>query len=209
MKFSEDSANWIFAHRGLWESEGDKNSVKAIVNAFAESFGVETDFRDCRGMLVVSHDVEVQSDPFVFDLFCPQNRFAINLKSDGLQKFFVPYLDILRDSGSFVFDGSVPEILKYRNLGIPLALRLSEYENSIPWNSEYVWVDGFYSDWWQDNKYILELVERSHLVFVSPELHGREHREAFEWFVRLRKDGYNNFSVCTDYPLELIAACNE
>jgi len=209
MGILEESSGWIIAHRGVWNNDVDRNSLEALQNAVLNGFGVETDFRDSLGLLVISHDVCIDPLPFDFRLFDPINRFAINLKSDGLLNFFLPHIEVLTESKSFVFDASIPEIVKYRKAGIPLALRLSEYERELPWKSEYVWVDAFDSDWWLNDKHVYQLMGASHLIFVSPELHGRDYRFAHDWFVKERGKGNLNFSVCTDYPFELKSACNE
>ena len=203
------SSRWILAHRGVWTNDTDQNSSRALQDGVLNGFGVETDFRDNLGSLVISHDISINPKLFDFHLFNSSNRFAINLKSDGLLNFFVPYIDVLIESKSFVFDASIPEIVKYRRSGIPLALRLSEYEKELPWRSEYVWVDSFNSDWWIDDEYIYKLMDVSHLIFVSPELHGRDYRRAHDWFVRERKKGNLGFSVCTDHPFELKSAYHE
>jgi hypothetical protein len=90
-----------------------------------------------------------------------------------------------------------------RKAGLPHALRLSEFEKEIPWKSQYLWIDGFDSDWWMNANLILKKLEEFNCIFVSPELHGREHRAAFDWFAELKKHRGYVFSVCTDYPLEL------
>jgi hypothetical protein len=209
VEFHRESSKWILAHRGVWKHEIDQNSSKALQEAFLNGFGVETDFRDNLGSLVISHDVSIESEPFDFHFFNLSNRFAINLKSDGLLNFFVPYIEVLIESKSFVFDASIPEIVKYRKSGIPLALRLSEYEKELPWRSDYVWVDAFDSDWWMNDESIHKLMGVSHLIFVSPELHGRDYRRAYDWFVKERKKGNLDFSVCTDHPSELKSAYHE
>jgi hypothetical protein len=195
--------NWIIAHRGLWEFREDQNSYSSISNALNAGFAVETDFRDYLGSLVLSHDPMLNSEPLTFDEAWAWNRVAYNLKCDGLATHIAPFVEQIRETYSFVFDGSIPEMLKFRHLSIPHALRLSEYERDLAWEVEFVWVDGFIHDWWMDDKKILKYLENKHLVFVSPELHGRDHRPAFDWFSQLRSNGYLNFSVCTDFPRDL------
>jgi hypothetical protein len=94
-------------------------------------------------------------------------------------------------------------MFKARKYGIPHALRLSEFETELPWCSDFIWVDGFESDWWLRKSEIIGLLEEHQLIFVSPEIHGRDHKGAFEWFTELRKSGLVSFSVCTDFPIEL------
>ncbi len=198
-----DSFEWILAHRGLWTNRSDQNSHFAISTALNSGFAVETDLRDIFGDLVISHDPPTRDNSLHFDTSWSECRIAYNIKSDGLSPHFQRILQSMNGTDSFVFDGSIPEMLKIRNLGIPHALRLSEYERELSWDVKFVWVDGFDEDWWLDNTEILSLLESRHLIFVSPELHGREHERAFDWFSELRVSESPNFSVCTDYPLEL------
>jgi hypothetical protein len=210
MDISEDAKpEWILAHRGFWKTRSEMNTSDAIESAFQMGFGVETDFRDFQGKLVLSHDIIHEQVFIPFDGFNSSDRYAINLKADGLAELMVSHLISIRDSNSFVFDGSIPEMVRYRDSGIPHALRLSEYETELPWKSDYLWIDSFESDWWLSDPKINALFETHHLVFVSPELHRRDHRYAFEAFVRFRRQYGENFSVCTDFPSELLELANE
>ena len=46
----------ILAHRGCWGQSVKRNSFEALKRALEEGFGIETDFRDCNGVIVISHD---------------------------------------------------------------------------------------------------------------------------------------------------------
>lgn len=198
-----NNSEWILAHRGLWTKKSDQNSHLAISTALNSGFAVESDFRDFFGDFVISHDLPSRDNSLLFDVSWSEYRIAYNIKSDGLSPYFQRVLQSMNDTNSFVFDGSIPEMFKMRTLGIPHALRLSEYERELSWDVKFVWVDGFNEDWWLENTKILSLLESRHVIFVSPELHGREHERAFNWFSELRMNESLNFSVCTDYPLEL------
>jgi hypothetical protein len=197
------TSDWIFAHRGLWASRTDQNSSIAILSAINANFAIETDFRDLFGDMILSHDPPESQQTLRFDEQWARFRIAYNVKSDGLTEHFRLLIPRMVETRSFVFDGSLPEMLRFRNMGIPHALRLSEYEKELPWDVPFVWVDGFVEDWWLGDPIILSLLQKKHLIFVSPELHGREHGRAFNWFSELRSSGILNFSVCTDNPVEL------
>jgi hypothetical protein len=203
-----DKSEWIIAHRGLWADVAEQNTRLALINALNQGFGVETDLREHFGKLVISHDPPVDCSSIFFEKIWSKRRFAYNIKSDGLGKYFQQIIHYMKDTNSFVFDGSIPEMLKYRQYGVPHALRLSEFEKDLPWPTEFIWIDGFREDWWLRDHEVLSHLEDKHLVFVSPELHGRDHKFAFDWFIQLRERGYANFSVCTDYPLELRGLCD-
>ncbi len=198
---------WIYAHRGLWHDKEEANSVLAIDCARTKGFGVETDVRWGNSGLIISHDPETtaKESDFKQSLF-GSIPVAINIKTDGLQPYLKEFIIENGNNGTFVFDGSIPEMVKYRSFEIPHALRLSEYEKDLPWNPDFIWVDGFEVDWWIRDRQILQHLEDTPVVFVSPELHGREHRTAWEWLLGLKKSGTDNLYVCTDFPEELMAA---
>jgi hypothetical protein len=199
----EPSKNWIISHRGLWKSKVEQNSPQAFRNAAANGFAIETDVRDHQGELVVSHDVVSSFGSINFLEMDGFTKFALNIKEDGLFAHFERVRSKIESSSSFLFDGSIPQMYQVRKVGLPHALRLSEFEKEIPWKSQYLWIDGFDSDWWMNSNWILRKLDEFNCIFVSPELHGREHRAAFDWFAELKKHKGYNFSVCTDYPLEL------
>jgi glycerophosphoryl diester phosphodiesterase len=197
--------HWIFAHRGEWNDAAAPNSASGIRKALANGFGVETDIRDFQGEIVISHDPCVGSN---FDEFCDflgdESRFAINIKSDGLATKLQHYSDAILQSSSFVFDCSFPELLRYKQAGIPHAMRFSEYEKEMPWKPDFIWLDAFESDWWLEDANLLKTFESIPTVIVSPELHKRDHIKVWERVIELRSGGLD-ISICTDFPNELAA----
>jgi len=199
---------WIFAHRGLWDLPQEQNSSSALKNAFSLGFGVETDIRSFLGRVVISHDPILSPTDLSILEIDSQNRFALNLKEDGLMTQLKAHHEQIEFSSSFLFDGSMPQMYKIWKMGLPHALRLSEYEQEVPWESDYLWIDGFETDWWLKNPQISTIASKSHCVFVSPELHGRNHQLAFDWFAEMKSNQFFDFSVCTDYPRELSIHCD-
>ena len=51
----------IISHRGLWNNTREKNSTQAFKRSFGFKIGTETDIRDYRGELVISHDIELMA----------------------------------------------------------------------------------------------------------------------------------------------------
>lgn len=190
----------IFAHRGLWGAH-EQNSLKAISDAVNHGFGVETDMRLYKSKVVLSHDPVFSSNTSELNSILPsQAPLALNIKMDGL----MPYLDrsLLNESNCFFFDGSLPELYKYRTAGLDTACRVSEFESGLPWLSKVIWVDSFQSEWWIGGKLIDELSEKSLVVIVSPELHGRNHLLAWEKISEYFSSGNPNIAICTDFPFE-------
>ena len=196
----------IYAHRGVWQSPSQQNSRKAIERARHDGFGVETDLRSKNLSLVISHDPYGDSNPLLLDeVNFEAIPVALNIKEDGLLPQYETFFDDYPNPYSFLFDGSIPEMLKIRNKDLPHALRLSEYETELPWETKFVWIDGFKSEWWTNSAKILNLMEKHFVVFVSPEIHGREMERAWQFFCRLHSNEISQFGVCTDYPEKLKA----
>lgn len=205
----------ILAHRGLWQSAEEKNTLAAFERAFTAGFGVELDVRDLDGTLVVSHDpprAGCLRFSTVLDLYqkCgTPGRMAINIKADGLAPEIVHLLtEHQMHKTCFVFDMSVPDMLSYNNSEIITFTRHSEYE-ALPCRLDVcqgVWVDAFENPWADENKILYFINENKTVALVSPELHGKPHLEAWSvWRNALRcSENYNTrcsaIMICTDYP---------
>jgi glycerophosphoryl diester phosphodiesterase len=146
----------IIAHRGYWLTSSEKNTSVAFGRALDHGFGIETDFRDLNGKLVVSHDVPLDDAMKVvefIDLFKKKPvlaPIALNIKSDGLYSLVKK---LISDSGMlnyFVFDMSVPDTRGYLVERIPVFTRMSEYETAPVFldQSSGVWLDAFESKWY-------------------------------------------------------------
>ena len=198
----------ILCHRGLWNSPEEKNSLAALTCAVEHGFGFESDVRDYRGRLVISHDIADENSPALEDVlkllaaagdkFC----FAINIKADGLTHVLKSSLEKYSLENFFVFDMSVPQMLWYRNAGLKFFTRQSEYETVPVLYDEAagVWLDTFTRDDWLDAALIENRLSCDKAVcVVSPELHGREPHELW---ARLKPIAAPNLYLCTDLPLE-------
>jgi glycerophosphoryl diester phosphodiesterase len=196
----------IFAHRGFWNNSFTQNSMDSFMAAAEHGYSIETDIRSFNGNLVVSHD-QISGEKFLGleDLSKVSSCFALNIKEDGLQANILKWKEWIRSSNSFVFDGSVPEMYRYRKEGIKHALRMSEYEQELSWDCEVVWLDSFESDWWIDNISVLRALENKEVIVVSPELHGRDPQNLWGVLQESREKGRFDFSICTDFPLEFAA----
>lgn len=193
--------NRIYCHRGFWTSIDKQNSLEAFTLAATHGFGIETDIRDHLGTIAISHDPTNASCLAIEELPSSGVPIALNLKADGLLSIGSPRLqDLLLSDGTFVFDGSIPEMLRYKNVGLSHALRLSEYERDLSWNSPFVWLDAFHSDWWIEKDLLKRLSEEHFVVVVSPELHQREHRVAWDAVLSEILSANENVGICTDSP---------
>ena len=200
----------IYAHRGMWQTPDQQNSRQSIEAARSSGYGVETDFRSKSHSLVISHDPYGDSNPLAVDAIdFTEIPIALNIKEDGLLTQYEAFIKKYPNQFTFIFDGSIPEMVKIKEKELPHALRLSEYEKDLPWESQFLWIDGFYSDWWIKSPEILNLIEKLFVVFVSPEIHGREIERAWEFFHFLHSKGIAKFGICTDYPDKLKAIFDE
>jgi len=191
----------IYCHRGLWTSVEQQNTAEALESAIKFGFGIETDIRDHQGSIVISHDPARAACIDLAILSKTTSPIALNIKADGLLNISDDAIaQILQIEGSFVFDGSIPEMLKYRERNMPHALRLSEYEKDIAWVTKYLWLDAFQSDWWVTDETLNRLTEKHFVVVVSPELHGRSRSKVWEKVAGELVDGNSNLGICTDFP---------
>lgn len=192
----------ILAHRGMWETTEEQNTLHAFARAFDAGFGIETDVRDCRGRLVISHNPPTGSEPdFGECLSLLQNRpftLAINIKADGLAERLNHMCNRQHVTDWFVFDMSVPDMRQQLAIGNPVYARVSEVEKP-PWQEDVsgIWLDGF-SAVWYDAATLADLLEHFRVCIVSQELHGRNH--AAQWALLRQYAACNNLLLCTDMP---------
>jgi hypothetical protein len=200
----------IIAHRGLWTQPHEKNTKLAFKNALIEDFGIETDFRDMVGELVVSHDIPEKGAMLAQQLaeLYLENPvdapMALNVKSDGLYGLISEFITAANLKNYFVFDMSIPDTLGYIRKEIPFYTRVSEFE-SVPAFLEHakgVWLDAFQSDWYDADILRRYLDAGKGVAIVSPELHRRPHRDL--WGLLKKNQLHLNpmLSICTDFPIE-------
>lgn len=200
----------IIAHRGWWSKFEDRNSFAALKRALGEGFGIETDFRDLNGIVVVSHDPpegDVLEARAFFDLYAKlgaTGRLALNIKADGLQKTI---LALIEQSGTalescYAFDMAIPDALGYLAQGFPAYTRLSEVE-AVPSfldSAAGVWVDNFTGDFPQVAEAERLLAAGHRVCIVSPELHRRPHRAIWDEIAAAGLHHNPLFELCTDLP---------
>ncbi len=201
----------LIAHRGLWKSVLDQNSLAALARAFQNGMGVETDVRHFRGELFLSHDpIEKQNglvkfgDLVELGMRYPKQLIFLNIKEDGLQPFFDPYSSLLSKCSIVFFDMSVPELVRYSKLFPPenLCTRFSDAEPvpSAVERCDWLWVDGFERDVDLQNLTSNEALSTRNLAFVSPQIHGRNASH----FLKSIQDNFGDcrqkIALCADFP---------
>ncbi len=196
----------IIAHRGFWLKPEEKNSEAAFKRAFENGFGVETDLRQYDGRLIVSHDPPVQP-VFEFARFLELaalsgTTLAINTKEDGLAPDLAEAMNDHPDTDWFAFDMAVPDMLPHFARGLPTFTRISDIEPEPVCEKETqgVWLDAFYGDWWSLDVLDNILATGKRLAIVSPELHGRDYQKVWKMLANWDNPARNQVLICTDHP---------
>lgn len=196
------------AHRGLWVTPDQRNTLAAFGDAFARGCGAELDVRDLAGELVVSHDPPAPGAPPFADLValwreagCP-GALAINVKADGLEAMVAAALGGTDPARSFVFDMSVPDTLRYAGAGIPYFTRHSDVEPdpALYDDAAGVWLDDFRGGFVAERVIAGHLAAGKRVAVVSPELHGRDHLAAWDEWRTWDVWGPGGALLCTDHP---------
>ncbi len=126
----------VLSHRGYWKDTFEKNKIISFERSFSLGFGTETDIRDYKGKLVVSHDIADEFCISVKNFFEIYNKYdnkiplALNIKSDGLQTKLKQLLEEYKITNYFVFDMSIPDGLGYLRENIKSFTRESEYRKN-------------------------------------------------------------------------------
>ncbi len=193
----------ILAHRGYWKKEEEKNTKEAFKRAFDCGFGVETDLRDIKGEIVISHDMPKGNEMTfeeVLALLDGRNLpLALNIKADGMAFKIKKLLEKYNHTNYFTFDMSIPEMVVQHKMGLNVFTGISDIvPNPIMYKeAQGVWLDCFYSDWFS-KKEIKEILDAGKKVcIVSPDLHKREYKNVWAKYKDVK-----GIMLCTDFPDE-------
>lgn len=200
----------ILAHRGYWNDNILKNSPEALRTALEKGFGFESDVRDYRGKMVISHNIAdetCQNAEEVFEWlheFQDKYCFAINIKADGLKEILEKYLIRYSISNYFLFDMSVPQMVEFREMGLRYFTRQSEVEPNpcMYEDAAGVWIDGFWgTDWIKPDLISQHIRNGKEVCLVSPDLHGNSYSGFWR---KLKEINYEDdrLILCTDHPEE-------
>jgi hypothetical protein len=202
----------VISHRGYWKTPAEKNQIEAFERSFSLGLGTETDIRDYREALVISHDIanpcSVSFDQFAFSYnsYTVSSPLALNIKSDGLQLQLKDALSRYNISNYFVFDMSVPDTLGYIKNKIRFFSRQSEYEPEPVFYQQCagIWLDAFTGDWYSNDIILEHLANQKQVAIVSPELHKREPHSLWHQLKQQNIHLLRDVILCTDTPEEAI-----
>lgn len=193
----------ILAHRGYWKKEEEKNTKEAFKRAFDCGFGIETDLRDIKGEIVISHDMpkgnEMTFEEVLVLLDGRNLPLALNIKADGMAFKIKKLLEKYNHTSYFTFDMSIPEMVVQHKMGLNVFTGISDIvPNPIMYKeAQGVWLDCFYSDWFS-KKEIKEILDAGKKVcIVSPDLHKREYKNVWAKYKDVK-----GIMLCTDFPDE-------
>ena len=200
----------IISHRGWWETDQEKNSILAFEKSFKNGFGTETDFRDYKGEIVISHDIATEdcitASAFfeIYNSYDSRPSLALNIKADGLQKLMQELLKKYEIKNYFAFDMSIPDTIGYLKNDIRFYTRQSEYEltPSLYDSCNGIWLDCFEKIWYNEELIKNHLKNNKSITFVSPELHKRNHKDFWNFLKISGLSELPNLILCTDLPLE-------
>lgn len=193
----------ILAHRGYWKNEKEKNTKAAFERAFDSGFGIETDLRDIKGTIVVSHNMpngeEITFEELLQLLDGRNLTLALNIKADGQADEIKRLLDNYNHTNYFTFDMSIPEMVYQVEKGLNVFTGLSDIIKSPIMEDETsgIWLDSFNSDWFGANELKALLAKEKAVCIVSPDLHQRNNEEIWERYRCLKNE---KLLLCTDYP---------
>lgn len=225
----------IIEHRTGWcedistfENKTLQNTKQGFENSFSRGNGVETDIRDIKGELIISHDMPSGDEISFEDMLKLYNKhnckgiLALNVKCDGMQRKIKELLAKHAVENYFMFDMSIPDSLGYLAMGITSFVRDSEHEVNpklstpiIYERSQGVWLDQFEKgNPTRVNSEMLKsyINDNKSISIVSPELHpwGRTQEELYKkaWsvyknaFLQMNEDELSRISICTDFPAQ-------
>lgn len=201
----------ILSHRGYWIAKEEQNTLIAFRRSFDYGFGIETDIRDFKGEIVVSHDPTSDKTLFLAELLELYRTYnidfplALNIKADGIQVRLAELLNEFSVSNYFAFDMSVPEGLRYSRDRIAVFTRQSEYEREPAFYdlASGIWLDEFHSHWINDKVIIKHMNKGKKVCIVSPELHHRTFDTEWNHYREIDHQLNNDeLMICTDLPYE-------
>ena len=193
----------ILCHRGYWQTIEEQNTKTSISRAFDNGFGIETDLRDIKGKIVISHNMPQGNEMSFEDLLKLLDgrdlTLALNIKADGMADEIKRLLAKYNVSNYFTFDMSIPEMVYQHKTGLNVFTGFSDIvpEPIMYEQAKGVWLDCFNSDWFGEAEIQNLLNQDKKVCIVSPDLHKREYKSVWEKYKNM-----NGIMLCTDYPME-------
>ncbi|MDR2338148.1 MAG: phosphodiesterase [Deltaproteobacteria bacterium] len=198
----------ILAHRGYWKEVLEKNQRSAFERAFKGGFGSETDLRDNAGKIVIAHDMPKGNElsfEEVLQIMDGRNLpLALNIKADGQGEAIQELLEKYQHTNYFTFDMSIADLVCQIQRGLQVFTGLSDIlpKPVMLESCAGVWLDSFYTDWFDADTIDNLLACGKKICIVSAELHQRARTKQWEIINKCQKLASQNLMLCTDVPEE-------
>ena len=198
----------VISHRGLWKNTEEKNKKQAFINSFRLGYGTETDLRDIKGKIIISHDMP-KGDELSFEellqLMDGRNLpLALNIKADGQIEAILELLAKYNHTNYFTFDMSIPDLVVQCEAGANAFSGMSGVQ-PLPimlQNVCGIWLDSFNSDWYQSELVDSILTSGKKVCIVSSDLHKRDTEDQWNKIKSVKQIDSSNLILCTDQPIE-------
>ncbi len=197
----------ILSHRGLWQTQEERNNKEAFIRSFAAGCGTETDLRDICGKIVISHDMpkgnEISFEEVLQIMDGRNLPLALNIKADGQGDAIKALLAQYNHTNYFTFDMSIPDMVVQINTGLKVFTGKSDIL-TIPVmldKAAGIWLDSFYSDWFAAEDIDKIISSGKKVCVVSADLHKRETSKQWEIIRQSKYLSSNDLLLCTDTPL--------
>ncbi len=197
----------ILSHRGLWQTQEERNNKEGFIRSFAAGCGTETDLRDICGKIVISHDMpkgnEISFEEVLQIMDGRNLPLALNIKADGQGDAIKALLAQYNHTNYFTFDMSIPDMVVQINTGLKVFTGKSDIL-TIPVmldKAAGIWLDSFYSDWFAAEDIDKIISSGKKVCVVSADLHKRETSKQWEIIRQSKYLSSNDLLLCTDTPL--------
>ena len=173
------------------------NQLKDI----SKHFGIETDARDYKNHIVLSHDPYRSGEKLKSFIKKTKKTIFLNVKSGGLLDQILP---LIKKKDVYFLDLSFSEInyLISKNLSKKIILRSSileklDLENKYYKKMEWIWYDYFGYKKISKKDYLYFKKFKKKICLVSPELLGKNKNHVFNYIKYLNKQKIKIDAVCT------------
>lgn len=198
----------IISHRGYWKNfEKENNQKIAFERSFDLGFGTETDLRDIKGEIVISHNMpngEEMSFRNFLGLMKGRNLpLALNIKADGQIAEILKILKEYNHTNYFTFDMSIPDMVVQLNTEAKVYTGYSDIL-TVPVLLDKacgVWLDSFNKPCWFTEDIVNSLLQNNkQICIVSEDLHNRD--VSRQWALLKSFSNINNdrLMLCTNFP---------
>ncbi len=198
----------IISHRGYWKDFATESNKKiAFERSFNMGIGTETDLRDVKGTIVISHDMprgtEMTFEELLQIMSGRNLPLALNIKADGLGTEIERLLMKYEHTNYFTFDMSVPDLVyQTEKTNLNVYTGCSDMNPYSPMNKKVkgIWLDAFYEVWYSEKQIIDFLNTGKEVCIVSEDLHGRVNDK--QWCMLNRYEFLDNdrIMLCTNEP---------